>query len=82
MMAMNVRSSVVMATNSGFSGESVTKALTDAMRTLSDNPSINNADDRALSSAINDAKPANGVSGNQDVNQMLPKNGRDSGRSM
>ncbi len=81
MMAMNVRTSVGMATNSGFSGGAVNDALTRAMKDLSSNQTITQADDRVLAAAMDSMKPAAKSEG-QDVNRSLPMNNRDSGRSI
>ena len=82
MMAMNIRSSVVMATNSGFSGKSVNETLSSAVRTLSTNPAIANSEEAILSSAIDNMKPTPPKAG-QETNTSLPmNNSRGSGMSV
>lgn len=82
-MAMNVRTSMVAATNSGFDGASVNKALTDAVKDLSKNSSVRDADEVVLSEAATGLMRSAQQTGTQGSNASLPMiNNRDPGMTV
>jgi hypothetical protein len=82
MMAMNVKASMVMATNSGFNGKSVNNTLTGAVKELAKNSTIRDADEVVLSEAAASLMQSPQKNGEQGSNVTLPMTKRDSGMSV